>query len=103
MTDRLRVDTAALQAAGFTLTEWSELANQIADRIDRATRLYGKAGGTGKMGEMFEKHYKPGEEKALEFLRILREEIGGIGQRTIDVAKNFEQTDDEAGRSVPNS
>lgn len=101
MTDRLRVDIAALQAAGFNLTEWSELADRIAERIEQAATQYASAGGTGKMGEMFTKHYKPGEAKAIEFLQMLRNEIGGAGKRTIDVAKSFGQTNDDAERSVP--
>jgi hypothetical protein len=101
--DRLQVDVAALQAAGFNLGRWSELAHDIAGRIEQATQQYAHAGGTGKMGEMFTKHYKPGEEKAIEFLRMLQKEIGGSGQRVINVAKSFEQTNDDAEQSVRNS
>lgn len=101
MSDDLRVDIEALQSAGLNLSQWSDMADQIAKRMEQATAQYADAGGGGEMGKAFDEHYKPGEGKALEFLEILKKELGGAGQRTIQTAKNYDETDDDASRAVP--
>jgi hypothetical protein len=102
--DHLRVDIPALRNAGADLAEWSSLADQIATMIYQAAAHYADAGGTrGEMAELWEKNYKPGEEKAIEFLKLLQQEVGGAGMRTIQAADSFEQTDGDASRSVPNT
>lgn len=96
-------DVEGLRVAGVDITEWSNLAGNIADKVHAATVKYQKAGGTGgDMTESFNANYRPGEQKALEFLRLLDTEIGGLGGRTIEVAQTFQQTDDDANQATPN-
>jgi len=99
--DRLYVDVAALTRGGVNLGQWSSLANQISGRLRTATTTYRYAGGTGEMGEQFDTNYRPGESKALAFLALLEEVVGGYSQRTLNAAKNFEQTSNEADAAAP--
>ena len=99
--DRLYVDVAALTQGGVNLGQWSTLANQIAGRMRAATTTYRFAGGTGEMGEQFDANYRPGETKALEFLKLLEEVVGGYSQRTLAAAQNFEQTATDADAAAP--
>ena len=101
MNDRLYVDVAALTRGGINLSQWSVLANQIGGRIQSATATYRNAGGTGEMGEQFNTNYKPGEQKALEFLVLLMRVVGSYSEKTFEVAKVFEETDDEATMTTP--
>jgi hypothetical protein len=99
--DRLYVDVQALTQGGINLAQWSALANQIGGRLQGATATYRNAGGTGEMGEQFNTNYKPGEEKALEFLRILMTVVGSYSQKTFDAAKVFDETNTEADATTP--
>lgn len=101
MTDRLYVDIAALTRGGINLGEWSALANRIGGRLQSATATYRNAGGTGEMGEQFNTNYKPGEEKALEFLVLLMQVVGSYSEKTLEAAKNFQQTDNDASAATP--
>ncbi|OLF17638.1 hypothetical protein [Actinophytocola xanthii] len=95
-------DVEGLRSAGINITRWSTLARNIADRVHAATVRYQNAGGTGgDMTKSFNANYRPGEQKALEFLRLLDIEIGGLGSRTIEVAQTFEQTNDDANQATP--
>lgn len=99
--DRLYVDVPALTQGGVNLGQWSSLANQIAGRMRTATTTYRFAGGTGEMGEQFDTNYRPGESKALEFLKLLEDVVGGHAQRTLNAARNFEQTANDADTATP--
>ena len=103
MSDRLYVDVAALTNGGINLDEWSRLAKDIAARMDAAVSLYRNAGGGGEMGEQYNTNYKPGEEKALQFLLLLNEIVGSYSDRTLQVARNFEDTNNEADHNAPNA
>jgi len=100
VSDRLYVDIDALTRGGIDLDRWSVLAKQIAGRMESATVTYQHSGGTGEMGEQFDTNYKPGEVKALEFLALLEQIVGGYSSRTIDAARNFDQTNDDASSSA---
>jgi hypothetical protein len=99
--DRLYVDVPALTQGGINLGQYSTLASQIATRMRTTTTTYRFAGGTGEMGEQFDTNYRPGETKALQFLALLEEVVGGYSQRTLDAAKNFEQTENDANTATP--
>jgi hypothetical protein len=99
--DRLYVDVSGLSQGGVNLGHWSDLANQISGRIRTATTTYRYAGGTGEMGEQFDANYRPGETKALEFLRLLEDVVGGYSRRTLAAAKNFEDTATDADAAAP--
>jgi len=99
--DRLYVDVGELTNGGSNLAQWSTLANQIATRMRTTTTTYRYAGGTGEMGEQFDANYRPGETKALQFLALLEEVVGGYAQRTLTAAKNFEQTSNDADDAAP--
>ncbi|MBK1787783.1 hypothetical protein [Prauserella cavernicola] len=101
MSDRLYVDINALNQGGLNLDHWSDLANNITRRVRTATEQYGDAGGTGEMGQQFDENYKPGEGKALEFLTLLEDGVGGLAESTLLVAKNFDQTNDDADSATP--
>lgn len=103
MSDRLHVDVAALTNGGVNLDEWSRLAKDIAARVDAAVSLYRNAGGGGEMGEQYTTNYKPGEAKALQFLLLLNEVVGSYSDRTLQVARNFEDTSNEADHAAPNA
>jgi hypothetical protein len=103
MTDRLYVDITALSQGGVNMEQWATLAATIANRMQEATGIYRFAGGTGEMGEKFNENYTPGEVKALQFLALLEKVVGGAATRTRDVAKNFDQTNDEATYNTPNT
>jgi hypothetical protein len=103
MTDRLYVDITALSQGGVNMERWSTLAKTIANRMQTASGTYRFAGGTGEMGEKFNENYKPGEVKALQFLALLEKVVGEAATRTRDVAKNFDQTNDEATYNTPNT
>jgi hypothetical protein len=102
VSDRLYVDVAALTRGGINLAQWSTLANQIGGKLQSATSTYRNAGGTGEMGEQFNTNYKPGEQKALEFLVLLMQVVGSYSAKTLDAAKNFERTDTDADTATPN-
>jgi hypothetical protein len=53
------------------------------------------------MGEQFNANYKPGEEKALEFLALLEEVVGGAGKATMKTGVHFSQVSDEADAATP--
>ena len=99
--DRLYVDVPALNRGGINLERYALLARSIAGDMRQATLTYQNAGGTGEMGEKFDTNYKPGERKALEFLALLDEIIGGGANRTLLAARNFENTSDDADASTP--
>ena len=101
MTDRLYVDITALQQGGVNMEQWAGLAKLIANQMQTATGTYRHAGGTGEMGEKFNENYKPGEVKALQFLALLERVVGGSADRTFDVARNFEQTNNDASSTTP--
>jgi hypothetical protein len=101
VSDRLHVDVEALTRGGTNLAQWSALANQIGGRLQGATATYRNAGGTGEMGEQFNTNYKPGEQKALEFLLILMKVVGSYSAKTFDAAKVFEETNTEADATTP--
>ncbi len=101
MSDRLYVDVEALTRGGINLAQWSALANQIGGRLQGATATYRNAGGTGEMGEQFNTNYKPGEQKALEFLLILMKVVGSYSAKTFDAARSFEETNTEADATTP--
>jgi hypothetical protein len=101
--DRLYVDIGALSQGGVNMEQWASLARAIANQMQDATGFYRFAGGTGEMGEKFNENYKPGEVKALQFLALLEKVVGGAATRTRDVAKNFDQTNDEATYNTPNT
>ena len=101
--DRLYVDVTALNQGGVNMERWASLARLIANQMQTATGTYRFAGGTGEMGEKFNENYKPGEVKALQFLALLERVVGGAADRTLDVARNFEQTNNEATQATPNS
>jgi hypothetical protein len=101
MSDRLYVDVAALTRGGVDLDQWSVLADQIAGRIQAATQTYRYSGGTGEMGEQFDTNYRPGEAKALEFLALLVEIVGGYSERTLNAAKTFDQANTDADAAAP--
>ncbi|MER6992722.1 hypothetical protein ABT337_30025 [Saccharopolyspora hirsuta] len=96
MSDRLQVDVAALARGGANLDQWSTMANQLAARMRSVTAAYRDAGGTGEMGEQFDTNYRPGAEKAMEFLAMLEEAVGGYSDSTLKVARKFGDTNDEA-------
>ena len=101
MSDRLYVDVEALTRGGINLAQWSALANQIGGRLQSATATYRNAGGTGEMGEQFTANYKPGEQKALEFLLILMKVVGSYSEKTFEAAKVFDETNTEADATTP--
>jgi hypothetical protein len=101
VSDRLYVDVAALTRGGIDLNQWSTLADQIAGRVTSATQTYRYSGGTGEMGEQFDTNYKPGEAKALEFLALLVEIVGGYADRTLLAARTFDQTNTDADAAAP--
>ena len=103
MTDRLYVDINALSQGGVNMEQWSTLASTIANKMQTASGTYRFAGGTGEMGEKFNENYKPGEVKALQFLALLEKVVGGAATSTLEVAKNFDQTNDEATYNTPNT
>jgi len=98
---RLTVDIAALQRGGVNLSRIAEIARGISNDLQHAVTTYGDAGGTGEMGESFQKNYKPGETEALEFLALLDKEVGEVGVRTTKTAREFEDTNQEASQSTP--
>jgi hypothetical protein len=53
------------------------------------------------MGEQFNTNYKPGEEKALEFLLMLMKVVGSYSAKTFEAAKVFEETNTEADATTP--
>lgn len=99
--EHLEVDVPALNRGGVNLDRYALLARTIAGTIRQATVVYVNAGGTGEMGEKFDTNYKPGERKALEFLDLLDEIVGGSANRTFLVARNFDNTSDDADASTP--
>jgi hypothetical protein len=99
--DRTRVDPAELQRGGQFLDTYSRLAGSISGQLRDATTRYARAGGTGEMGEQFNANYKPGEEKALEFLALLEEVVGGAGKATMKTGVHFSQVSDEADAATP--
>lgn len=99
--ENLHVDVSSLAQGGTDLERWSQLANRITNQIRTATATYRFAGGTGEMGEQFDTNYKPGEAKALEFLMMLEEVVGGYADDTFQVAQNFEQTNNDADSNTP--
>jgi hypothetical protein len=101
VSDRTRVDPAELQRGGQGLDTYSTLAGSISSQMRDATTRYARAGGTGEMGEQFNANYKPGEEKALEFLALLEEVVGGAGQATTKTGVHFGQVADEADAAAP--
>jgi hypothetical protein len=101
--DRLYVDVTALSQGGLEMEQWASLARTIANQMQTATGIYRYAGGTGEMGEKFNENYKPGEVKALQFLALLEEVVGGAATRTRDTARNFEQTNNDATNNTPNT
>ncbi|MFB9570218.1 hypothetical protein [Saccharopolyspora hordei] len=101
MTDRLQVDVAALARGGTNLDQWSTMARQLAEHMRSVTAAYRHAGGTGEMGEQFDTNYRPGAEKAMEFLSLLEEAVGGCSDSTLRAARNFSDTAEEADGAVP--
>ena len=101
MSDRTAVDISLLTNGGINLTQWSLLANQIVNQMRTATETYRYSGGTGEMGEQFDQNYKPGEAKALAFLMMLEKAIGGQSDRTLLVAQNFSNTNQDANGATP--
>jgi hypothetical protein len=53
------------------------------------------------MGEQFDTNYRPGEAKALEFLALLVEIVGGYSERTLNAAKTFDQANTDADAAAP--
>ncbi|GAB1515276.1 hypothetical protein [Actinophytocola sp. KF-1] len=101
MNDRLYVDVEALTRGGINLAQWSALANRIGGRLQGAAATYRNAGGTGEMGEQFDTNYKPGEQKALEFLVMLMKVVGSYSEKTFEAAKVFEESNTEADAATP--
>ncbi|SEG75396.1 hypothetical protein SAMN02982929_03446 [Saccharopolyspora kobensis] len=101
VSDRVYVDTAGLTRGGLNLGQWSSTANRLAAHMRNVTATYRHAGGTGEMGEQFDANYRPGAEKAMEFLSMLEEAVGGISEKTLLAGKKFEDTDDEANGVAP--
>ncbi|MDA3628114.1 hypothetical protein [Saccharopolyspora oryzae] len=101
MTDRFYADPDGLARGGANLEQWSMLAKEIAAQMRNVTTAYRHAGGTGEMGEQFNTNYKPGETKAIEFLSMLEEAVGGHGERTLKTARSFSDTNDEADAAAP--
>jgi len=99
--ERLYVDLAALHQGGVNIEELSVQARLVVNRIRQAASTYQFAGGTGEMGEKYQENYKPGEEKALVFLRLLEEAVGSAGDDTLVVARHFEQVNDDAAGNTP--
>lgn len=99
--DRVYVDTTALTRGGVNLGQWSSMASRLAAHMRNVTTTYRHAGGTGEMGEQFDQNYRPGAEKAMEFLSMLEEAVGGVSEKTLLAGKKFEDTDDEANGVTP--
>lgn len=97
----LYVNVPGLTRGGTDLERWSTLAEQIATRMSNATGVYRLAGGTGEMGQQFNTNYKPGEAKALQFLQMLKDVVGGYSDDTLLAAQNFEHTNEDADSSTP--
>lgn len=90
MNDRITVDVEALRRGGVDVDATARLAIAICNDLVGATLLYRNAGGTGEMGETFDKNYVPTAERAVKFLGLLNETLGGAGDRTIETSRSFE-------------
>ncbi|MGW1680198.1 hypothetical protein [Saccharopolyspora sp. NPDC002376] len=101
MNDRLYVDTSGLTRGGINLSQWSSTANRLAAHMRNVTATYRHAGGSGEMGKQFDENYRPGAEKAMEFLSMLEEAVGGVSEKTLLAGRKFEDTDDEANGVTP--
>ncbi|WP_143219036.1 hypothetical protein [Actinokineospora bangkokensis] len=101
MSERVRVDVDALAKGGVDIQGLMALTRRICAELGGAVAQYQYAGGTGEMGKRFDQGYKPGAEQGVKFLALLSEVVGDAGGRTLDTAKSFRTTDDEATSSVP--
>ncbi|WP_329791562.1 hypothetical protein V1227_06475 [Lentzea sp. DG1S-22] len=100
MSNRTGVDVDALRRGGVNILKTSQLARDISSDLANATVMYGGSGGTGEMGEAFDKGYKPTAERALAFLDLLEEVLGGASDRTLETSRSFEATVDEANAAT---
>ncbi|WP_447002023.1 hypothetical protein ACRAKI_19980 [Saccharothrix isguenensis] len=90
MNDRITVDVDALRRGGVDVEATARLAIAICNDLIGSTLAYGNAGGTGEMGEMFDKNYVPTAERAVKFLGLLNETLGGASDRTVETSRSFE-------------
>ncbi|PPK70918.1 hypothetical protein V5P93_002777 [Actinokineospora auranticolor] len=98
---RLAVDPEALRNGGVNIRATVDLAVDICNQLFIAADTNRGAGGTGEIGEKFDSGYRPGEEQALKFLRLLQKSLGETGSRTITTAGVFRETDEDANAAVP--
>ena len=100
MSDRLTVDPEALRNGGVNIQATVNLAVAICRELFAAAEENRGAGGTGEMGEKFDKGYRPGEEHGLKFLRLLEKTIGETGTRTLQTAGVFTDAVNDADAAV---
>ncbi|WP_026422139.1 hypothetical protein [Actinokineospora inagensis] len=96
MSDRLSVDPEALRNGGVNLDRVADIAVDICDKHLAAVDKAAGAGGTGQMGQRFDTGYRPTEQQATGFLRLLRRTLTQTGSRTIKTAGVFAETSDDA-------
>ncbi|GLZ38946.1 hypothetical protein Acsp05_25700 [Actinokineospora sp. NBRC 105648] len=100
MSERLAVDPDALRQGGVNIRGTVDLAVSICNQLFAAAEENRGAGGTGEMGEKFDAGYRPGEEHALKFLRLMQKTLGETGTRTVKTARVFTDASDDADAAV---
>ncbi|WP_434444124.1 hypothetical protein [Lentzea sp. E54] len=101
--NRLSVDTDALLRSGVDVLGATELAKSISRDLLSAVETYRDAGGTGEMGEQFERGYVPGAKRGVDFVNLLSDTLGDASQRTVDTAQSFSNSADEANAAASNT
>ncbi|WP_026422046.1 hypothetical protein [Actinokineospora inagensis] len=96
----LSVDPEKLRLGGVNIDHTVDLAVEICNDLYLATDQNRGAGGTGEMGKKFDSGYRPGEQEALKFLRLMQKTIGEASARTIKTAGVFTETNEDADSTV---
>lgn len=96
MTDRTSVDIEALLKGGVDIAQLSEAFRNLEASLRATHESAMDAAGHGPMREQFDASYLPTAQAGLEFLELLNKTLGEAGGRTLRMARNFGQANDEA-------
>ncbi len=92
--DILSVDIEELERGGVHLTDIAHIAVRIYNDVNNAVTQFPHPGGDGDIGDSVRKNYEPSAQASLEFLKNVKELLGGHGSQTLDLSGLFGDVND---------